>query len=308
MGIRWLQSPRLDSSRSSFRHHPAVARRYCRNPFARHVRGYGQHHVYVSHPYGLPRTLKQLLTVPYYSLGDLIGFEGYLNISTPFDRFEHNALWKSERRYNDFDFGNNELNTCEYPRFYGDDGHEVLNLTQELVGCRDSEFDQYGEIGAFGNYPEWQRQISKFAYVQDRLREWRPDVRAKIEHFACITLGMLDLDGYRMDKGLMLTLDAVGNWSSAMRTCAKALGKENFYISGEVVAGNAFGADYIGRGRTPDNYVHNVTQAVTMTNASENDKYFIRDVGQNAFDGAAFHYTVYRFLSRILGYVDPSAR
>ena len=250
--------------------------------------------------------LEELASDPIHSMGDLIGFEGYLNTSTPFSRTEHNALWKSQRRYHDFDFGNNELSNCEYPRFYDDDGHEVLNLTNFLVGCRDSEFDQYGEIGAFGNYPEWQRQISKFAYVQDRLREWRPDVRLKIEHFACLTMGMLDLDGYRMDKGLMLTLDAVGNWSSSMRTCAKALGKDNFYISGEIVAGNAFGANYIGRGRTPDNYVKNMTQAVAMTNASENDKYFIRDVGQNAFDGAAFHYTVYRFLCRLLGYAGPS--
>lgn len=91
----------------------------------------------------------------YLRLGDLIGFEGYLNVSTPFNRREHNALWKGDRRYNDFAFGNNELPYCEYPRFYGDDGKQVLNLSTELVGCRDSEFDQYGEVAAFGIYPEW---------------------------------------------------------------------------------------------------------------------------------------------------------
>ena len=233
-------------------------------------------------------------------MGDLIGFEGYLNTSTPFNNKEHNALWKSDRRYNDFNFGNTELPHCTYPRFYGDDGNEVTNLTSELSGCRDSEFDQYGEIAAFGNYPEWQRQISKFAFVQDRLREWRPDVLAKIEHFACITLAMLDIDGYRMDKGLMITVDAQGHWSNSVRQCAKKYGKDNFYISGEIVSGNTFGSVYIGRGRSPDNYVSNVTQAVQMTNESD-DKYFIRDKGLNAFDGAAFHYTVYRFLTRFLG-------
>ncbi len=88
-------------------------------------------------------------------MGDLIGFEGFLNTSTPYNRNEHNALWKGERRYNDFAFGNNELAQCNYPRFYGDDGKQVLNLSSELVGCRDSEFDQYGEVAAFGNYPEW---------------------------------------------------------------------------------------------------------------------------------------------------------
>ncbi|KAG8533939.1 uncharacterized protein KY384_001680 [Bacidia gigantensis] len=234
------------------------------------------------------------------TMGDLIGFEGYLNTSTPFNKQEHNALWKSDRRYHDFAFGNNELPHCTYPRFYGDDGLEVKNLSTELVGCRDSEYDQYGEIAAFGNYPEWQRQISKFAFVQDRLREWRPDVLAKIEHFACITLAMLDIDGYRLDKGLMISVDAQAHWSDSVRQCAEKYGKDNFYISGEIVSGNTFGSVYIGRGRSPENYVTNVTQAVAMTNESD-DKYFIRDLGQSAFDGAAFHYTVYRFFTRFLG-------
>lgn len=237
-------------------------------------------------------------------MGDLIGFEGYLNESTPFKAREHNALWKGERRYLDFDFGNEELDQCDYPRFYGADGMEVKNISTTLVGCRDSEFDQYGEIAAFGNYPEWQRQISKFAFVQDRLREWRPDVLSKLERFACITLAMLDIDGYRMDKGLMITVDAQAHWSESVRQCARKYNKDNFYISGEIVSGNTFGAVYIGRGRTPENIVENTTEAILLTNQSD-DKYFIRDVGQSAFDGAAFHYTVYRFLTRMLGYVVP---
>lgn len=88
-------------------------------------------------------------------MGDLIGFEGYLNTSTPFEREEHNALWKGDRRYHDFHIGNGELSQCEYPRFYGDNGIQVLNLSTYLTACRDSEFDQYGEVAAFGTYPEW---------------------------------------------------------------------------------------------------------------------------------------------------------
>ena len=38
-----------------------------------------------------------------------------------------------------------------------------------------------------------------------------------------------------------------------------------------------------------------------MLNNVSDPKYFIRDQGFNAFDGVAFHYTVYRFLSRFLG-------
>ena len=93
-------------------------------------------------------------------MGDLIGFEGYLNTSTPFSREEHNALWKGDRTYHDFHYGNSKISQCNYPRFYGDDGMEVLNLTTYLTSCRDSDFDQYGEVAAFGNYPEWYVQLS----------------------------------------------------------------------------------------------------------------------------------------------------
>lgn len=234
-------------------------------------------------------------------MGDLIGFEGYLNTSTPFKAGEHNALWKTNRRYHDFSFGNNWLAKCEYPRFYGADGIEVKQEETGLVGCRDSDFDQYGEIAAFDDYPEWQRQISKFAFVQDRLREWRPDVLARIERFSCITIAMLDIDGYRMDKGLQITVDAQAHFSDAMRKCARRHNKKNFYISGEIVSGNTFASVYIGRGRSPDSYVTNVTKAILLTNESDS-KHFIRDVGQSAFDAAAFHYTVYRSLNRFLGY------
>lgn len=54
------------------------------------------------------------------TLGDLIGFEGYLNVSTPIELGEHNALWKTSRRYRDFTFNNTEIDECEYPRFWDD--------------------------------------------------------------------------------------------------------------------------------------------------------------------------------------------
>lgn len=88
-------------------------------------------------------------------MADLIGFEGFLNESTPFKPGEHKALWKGERKYPDFSIGNDELAECDYPRFYGEDGFEVHNLSTYLVSCRNSDFDQYGDVAAFGIYPEW---------------------------------------------------------------------------------------------------------------------------------------------------------
>lgn len=92
-----------------------------------------------------------------------------------------------------------------------------------------------------------------------------------------------------------------------MRECARKHNKENFYIAGEIVAGNEFASVYLGRGRSPDQIVKNVTEAITMTNTSD-PKHFIRDVGLNALDAAAFHYTVYRGLNRFLGYAIKSCK
>lgn len=47
-----------------------------------------------------------------------------------------------------------------------------------------------------------------------------------------MTLAMLDIDGFRIDKGLTITIDAQAHWSNSIRACAKRFGKENFYISG----------------------------------------------------------------------------
>lgn len=236
------------------------------------------------------------------TMGDLIAFDGYLNSSTPFLLSEHEVLWRnSQRRYLDFDIGNEYNETCEYPRFWLDDGYLVgEDVTSQMKGCYNSEFDQFGDTEAFGVYPDWRRQLSKFASAQDRLREWVPSVRQKISHFSCITLQMLDFDGFRIDKATQSTVDALGDFAESMRECARALGKDNFFIPGEITGGNTFGAIYVGRGRQPDMLPPNLTAAVQTTNAS-NSSLFIRDEGKNALDAAAFHYTVYRSMTRFLG-------
>ncbi|KAL1968942.1 hypothetical protein VTN77DRAFT_776 [Rasamsonia byssochlamydoides] len=235
------------------------------------------------------------------TLGDLIGFEGFLNTSAPLNPYEYNYVWKYERRYHDFQPGNEWRDECpwQYPRFWDDLGNGLTQTTL-VSGCRDSEFDQYGEVASFGNYTEWERQITKFAFVQDRLREWRPDVRRKIEHFSCITIAMLDIDGFRIDKAIQVTLDAQGEWSDYIRQCARRFGKNNFYIPGEIVSGNSFGALYIGRGQQTNQTVTNITEAVTMTNATVPGLH-LRPPEKAALDAAAFHYTVYRSLTRFLG-------
>ena len=173
-------------------------------------------------------------------------------------------------------------------------------MTVNMVGCRDSDFDQYGDVDSFATYSEWQKQLSKFGFVQDRLRDWRPSVLDKIKLFSCITIKMLDIDGFRVDKGLTTTADAMADWSEYIRSCASSVGKDNFFIPGEIVSGNIEGAIYLGRGKEPQMAV-SFDQALTSTNGSDEELY-IRSATKGAFDGAAFHYSVYRSLCRFLGY------
>ncbi|KAJ5351246.1 hypothetical protein N7452_000220 [Penicillium brevicompactum] len=250
------------------------------------------------------RGIYVLLDNTFATMGDLIGFQGFLNQSAPINPNEYDFVWKYGRRYWDFQPGNEIETECpwDYPRFWDDDG-TGLTTTTLGPGCRNSEFDQYGEVAAFGSYSEWEGQISKFAFVQDRLRGWRPDVLAKIKHFSCLTITMLDIDGYRVDKALQVTLDSLGEWSEHMRYCAKQVGKDNFYIPGEIVAGNSFGSLYIGRGQQVNQTKSNLTEAFLTTNETDKSDgdIFLRPAERSALDGAAFHYTLYRGLSRFLG-------
>ena len=234
-------------------------------------------------------------------MSDLIGFEGFLNASTPFRTEEHKVQWKSARRYPDFDIGNEYLETCAYPQFWNATGTRIRPA--ELKGCYNSDFDQYGDIEAFGVFPDWSRQLAKFASVQDRLREWKPSVAARIEHFSCMTIKMLDIDGFRIDKAVQVTVDAQASFSTAMRECARTVGKSNFVVFGEITSGNNLGSIYLGRGREPAaGFKLDMATAMNMTPPkTDNSGLFLRDAGHSALDASAFHYSVYRFLTRFLG-------
>lgn len=168
-----------------------------------------------------------------------------------------------------------------------------------MNGCYASEFDQFGDMEAFGVHPDWQRQLSKFASVQDRLREWQPAVMEKIKKFSCMAIKALDIDGIRIDKATQVTLDALAEWTSSTHQCAKQLGKNNFFIPGEVTGGDTFGSLYYGRGRTPTQRPPGFLNAAAVT--PDQNQFFLRDKGRIALDAVAFHYSIYRSLSRFLG-------
>lgn len=214
-------------------------------------------------------------------MGDLIGFQGYLNTTTPFLLKEHSAQWKSDRQYVDFHFGNTYNETCQYPRFWNETGFPVSQyVNDQLQGCLDSDFDQYGDIEAFGVYPDWQRELAKFASVQDRLREWVPSVRERLTRHSCMIISSLDIDGFRYDKATQATVDALGDISGSYRECARKVGKNNFFLPGEITAGNTLGSVFLGRGRQPDMLPETLDEAFRLNNNS--DPFFFPSRGEPA--------------------------
>jgi len=128
----------------------------------------------------------------------------------------------------------------------------------------ESDFDQYGDMEAFGVHPDWQRQLSKFASVQDRLREWKPSVMSKLTVFSCMAITALDIDGIRVDKSTQLTVDGMTAWATATRKCAVNLGKNNFYITGEVTGGDTFGSLYLSVLFYCGSHIHSILFAVAV--------------------------------------------
>ena len=75
-------------------------------------------------------------------MGNLLAFEGYENVSVPFNWQEYDYLWKGERRYHDFHPGNEHNASCKYPRMWGQDGFPLTSdIISHMDGCRSSEFD-----------------------------------------------------------------------------------------------------------------------------------------------------------------------
>ncbi|KAG8940827.1 Cell wall alpha-1,3-glucan synthase ags1 [Tulasnella sp. 424] len=237
------------------------------------------------------------------TMGDFIAWKGYENSSAPFSLSEYDAVWKHPKyapwgidEYQDFKIANTYNSSCTLPTMWLENG-TLYDIG--VTGCYASEFDQYGDMEAFGVHPDYERQLSKFASVQDRLREWNPNVMAKIQKFSCMAIKALDFDGIRIDKATQVTLEALSQWTTHTHQCAAAVGKNNFFIPGEVTGGNGFGSLYYGRGRMPTQLPAGFTEASQVK--PTDSQYFLRDVGQISLDAVAFHYSIYRGLSRFLG-------
>ncbi|KAJ5683634.1 hypothetical protein N7462_006799 [Penicillium macrosclerotiorum] len=250
------------------------------------------------------RGMYVMVDITFGTMADLLGFENFLNSTAPLNPKEYKTVWKGQQKYFDFVPGEKYKKECVYPKFYKEDGYPVSKgsdaFFDQLEGCYDSEFDQYGAMDSVSLAPDWQRSLAKAGLVQDRLREWFPSVREKLEHFYCMMIASLDIDAIRFDKAGQITVDSLGDSSQAIRKCASNLGKANILLAGEITAGNNYASIYFGRGREPHMRPQNEAAAIQLNDSSTSD-YFIREHGKNAMDAAAFHYSIYRALTRFLG-------
>lgn len=171
------------------------------------------------------RGMYVLLDMTVGTMSDYIGFmsrkdgTSYLNITAPFDTSGYNLLYKDGTRHNqvylDFTLSNKTVPCSKIPEYHTDEGKVVHNVSK--ITCFDDDFNHYGDVEAFGVHPQWQRQLSKFASVQDRLQEWKPSVSRKLQHFGCMMIDALDPDGFRIDKATQMSAVFLGDWAEAMR-------------------------------------------------------------------------------------------
>ena len=156
------------------------------------------------------------------TMGDLLGMQGWDNatISVPFNWNEYDYEWKSTRRYWDFQPGNEQNESCTYPRMWSQTGYPVdqsVLQAEQVAGCRNSDFDSYGDVPGIGTFSTEQMQLSKFDSVQDRLREWSPSVMDKLKIMSCMQIAMLDIDGFRFDKAVQINIDGLADFATYQR-------------------------------------------------------------------------------------------
>ena len=101
---------------------------------------------------------------------DFLYFDGYFNHSTPLRTdHEYEVYYKNPLyTYPDFSINNTWDQSCNLNnvKFSNDSGYGLFE-NRFGKGCYSgSDFDQFGDVEAFGSHPIFQRQVTKFGGVQ----------------------------------------------------------------------------------------------------------------------------------------------
>jgi alpha-1,3-glucan synthase len=229
------------------------------------------------------------------TLGDLTYFQGYLNQSAPLNLNGYDMIYRTNRTYLDFELTNQKSADCDWPQFY--DGITGLPVRVQVPpDCYVDDFVHYGDLEAFGNFKAWERQLTKFSGVQDRVRDWSPEVAERLVRLSCLAIEGLDIDAIRVDKATQMTLDfATKVWASGTRECAARIGKQNFFIPGEITSGISLASMYMGKGRFSIRKPESVFEGTT----GDLDRFSVRE--EYGLDSEAFHYSFYRSFLAFVG-------
>ncbi|KAJ3045031.1 Cell wall alpha-1,3-glucan synthase ags1 [Rhizophlyctis rosea] len=235
------------------------------------------------------------------TLADWVGYEGYVNVSTPFTMDPYRAIYKTPYSYADFNISGEWDYNCQIPRFWGLDGFPQIVPPQIRPGCFNNDFVTNGDSESMADFAPYQRSLTKFAGVQDRVRDWSDSVAAKVINMVCLLIRALDFDSIRVDKATQFSIKFLTQFVPQIKECAAALGKRNFWVSGELTTTAQHTAVYTGRGRQPNHYPPNSDIAWTAAaNATAGSTYLLRPANHYAIDSTAFHYRLYHSLLYVL--------
>ncbi len=188
-------------------------------------------------------------------MDNLLYFDGYQNASAPFKMHagEYKLYYRnSNELYADFWVNNNFYSAGLYTDVYNWDGTKVTDSNLGTGSFWDSDFHHNGDLGDYGN--PWQNHLGKIYGVMDDLRTSHPRVQDKIIAMTKSLIGSTDIDGIRMDTPMQVPLGFFKRWIPAVKTYAKTLGKNNFFIYGEFYCDRKRGATMVGRGKDATMY------------------------------------------------------
>lgn len=140
--------------------------------------------------------------------------------------------------YADFTVSNRFYNNGYYPQIL-DNAGRVIGDGGRRGSFWDSDFNHNGDITQAGD--PWQRVLARINGL-DPLRLTHPRVQRKIAAMAGSLLASADIDGVLLRNGEQLPLYFLRNFSTALRSHAARLGKDNFLIIADLELDSAFGS------------------------------------------------------------------
>ena len=148
--------------------------------------------------------------------------------------------------YRDFKADNTYYPNGTYGTVYGQDGKPWTDPGGG--GYYGSDFHHNGDLQNWGNGPE--NAFGKIYGMYDDIRSESPRVQDKMIAMTNALISSTDIDGIRMDTPMQVSLSFFKRWAPAVKAHAKSLGKDNFFIFGELYCSREQAATMVGRGRT----------------------------------------------------------